>query len=41
MDIAKPVGLFAVKCWIHDVRGFDRFEVIARILAKVACFGRC
>jgi hypothetical protein len=23
------------------VRGFDRFEVVAGILAKVACFGRC
>lgn len=41
MDIAKPVGLFAVECRIHDMGAFDRLELLAGIPAKVACFGRC
>lgn len=40
MSVAKPVGLLPFEAGVHDVRGFDRFEVIAGILAKVACFGR-
>jgi hypothetical protein len=41
MDIAEPVGLFAVECRIHDMGAFDRLELLAGIPAKVACFGRC
>jgi hypothetical protein len=40
MSVAKPVVGLPFEAGVHDVRGFDRFEVIAGILAKVACFGR-